>query len=101
MADAPKINTAEDPTQLFRLLTLDRIEIALYPRWMGLAIIREQSLHDIYVLEPPLASREIFIYLNKRHTMLVPKIAEALRSLKDDGFYDKVYREKILPFAKK
>jgi polar amino acid transport system substrate-binding protein len=38
--------------------------------------------------------------LNKRHAKLVPKLAEALRALKREGFYQRVYREKLLPYDK-
>ena len=100
MAGAERVTTVDDPTQLFRLLDRDRIEVALYARWMGLALIQKQGLKNIRPLEPPLASSAMYIYLNKRHAKLVPKLAEALRALKREGFYQRVYREKLLPYDK-
>lgn len=100
MAGAERVTTVDDPKQLFRLLDRDRIEVALYARWMGLALIQKQGLKNIHPLEPPLASRAMYIYLNKRHAKLVPKLAEALRALKHEGFYQRVYREKLLPYDK-
>lgn len=100
MAGAERVITVDDPQQLFRLLDRDRIEVALYARWMGLALIQKQGLKDIRPLEPPLVSRAMYIYLNKRHAKLVPKLAEALRALKREGFYQRVYREKLLPYDK-
>jgi polar amino acid transport system substrate-binding protein len=100
MAGAERVTTVDDPQQLFRLLDRDRIEVALYARWMGSALIQKQGLKNIRPLEPPLASRAMYIYLNKRHIKLVPKLAEALRALKREGFYQRVYREKILPYDK-
>ena len=100
MAGAERVTTVDDPTQLFRLLDRDRIEVALYARWMGLALIQKQGLKNIRPLEPPLESRAMYIYLNKRHAKLVPKLAEALRALKREGFYQRVYREKLLPYDK-
>lgn len=100
MTGAEHVTTVDDPTQLFRLLDRDRIEVALYARWMGLALIQKQGLKNIRPLEPPLASRAMYIYLNKRHAKLVPKLAEALRALKREGFYQRVYREKLLPYDK-
>ncbi|HLD13877.1 MAG TPA: transporter substrate-binding domain-containing protein [Burkholderiales bacterium] len=91
----------ESSEQLFRLLALDRIDVALYSHWMGLALIQRQGMKDVYVLEPPLATREMFIYLHKKHAVLAPKIASALRALKAEGFYDRAYREKLLPYAGK
>jgi polar amino acid transport system substrate-binding protein len=100
MAGAEHVTTVDDPQQLFRLLDRDRIEVALYTRWMGLALIQKQGLKDIRPLEPPLVSRAMYIYLNKRHAKLVPKLAEALRALKREGYYQRVYREKLLPYNK-
>ncbi len=98
LAGAERMTTVDDPAQLFRLLELDRIEVALYMRWMGLALIRQQGLKDVRPLEPPLTTREMFIYLHKRHAELAPRLADALRALKRDGFYQRTYREKILPY---
>lgn len=100
MAGATHVTTVDDPEQLFRLLDRDRIDVALYVRWMGLALIQKQALKDIRPLEPPLASRAMYVYLNKRHAKLVPELAEALRALKREGFYQRVYREKLLPYDK-
>ncbi len=99
-AGAPEVVTAEDTEQLFRQLRRDRIEIALYERWQGLSRIRHQGWTGVHVLEPSLARREMFIYLHTRHTALVPKLAAALRAIKAEGLYDRLYREKVLSLAK-
>lgn len=99
LAGAKQILTAEDPAQLFRLLQLDRVEVVLYERWMGQSLVARQGMQGVYALKPPLAEREMFIYLNKRHAALAPKIAEALRAIKAEGLYDRLYREKVLAWA--
>ena len=99
LAGASQVVTAEDTEQLFRQLQRDRIEIALYERWQGLSRIRHLGLTGVHVLEPSLARREMFIYLHKRHTALVPKLAAALRAIKAEGLYDRLYREKVLSLA--
>lgn len=96
MAGAPGLVQTEDSAQLFRLLELKRVEVVLYTRWMGMAKIREQGLQNVSVLEPPLATREMYIYLNKRHAHLAPKIAAALREIKKEGFYDRQFRARVL-----
>jgi polar amino acid transport system substrate-binding protein len=101
MAGASQVLTAEEPEQLFRLLERGRIEVALYMRWMGLALLNEKGVRDIHALDPPLAKREMFIYLNKRHADLAPKIAVALKAIKSEGLYDRWYREKVLIYADK
>ncbi|MFN3750868.1 MAG: substrate-binding periplasmic protein [Thiobacillus sp.] len=96
LAATPAGITAEDAAQLFRLLQLGRIEVALFERWQGLARIERERLAGVHMLEPPLARREMYIYLHKRHAALVPRIARALRDIKAEGLYDRVYREKVL-----
>lgn len=73
LAGAPQFVSVDDAAQLFRLLDLNRIEVALYARWMGEALIRQQGIQGVHALEPPLATRAMFIYLHKRHAALVPR----------------------------
>ncbi len=98
---AEHIVTATDPEQLFSLLARDRAEVVLYARWMGEAHIKKLNLKGIYQLQPLVAKRAMFIYLNKRHSELVPKIAKAIRDLKREGFYKKMQREKLEPYRVK
>jgi len=98
LAGAERITTADDPEQLFRLLDLNRIDVALYERSFGAALVRQQGLKGVRPLAPPLANREMFIYLHKRHASLAPRIADALRAMKREGFYQRVYSQKLKPF---
>ena len=98
LAGAAHVTTAVDDEQLFRLLDAGRVDTALYERWLGLALIKAQGLQGIRAHQPPLATREMFIYLHKRHAALVPKLAEALRALKKEGFYQQAYRKTLLPY---
>jgi len=100
MAGAPHVVTAEDPAQLFRQLRLNRTEVALYERWQGLSLIRGHGWTDVHLLAPQLARREMYLYLHKRHAALVPRLAAALRAIKAEGLYDRLYREKVLSLAK-
>ena len=95
---APRVTTVDDPEQLMQLLALDRIEVALYERWIGAALLRKLGYQDVQVLLPPLATKEMFIYLHKRHEKLVPQLVEALRALKQDGTYQKVIDRKLAPY---
>lgn len=91
--------TSDDSAQLFRQLQLDRIEVALFERWLGLSLLKRQGIQGVVPLGPPIAKREMFIYVHKRHADLVPKLAGALRAIKAEGLYDKLYREKVLSLA--
>lgn len=99
LADAPYVITAEDSAQLFRQLQRERIDVALFERWQGLARIRREGMQGIHVLDPSLARRDMYIYLHKRHAALVPRLVDALREIKAEGLYDRWYREKVLSLA--
>ena len=99
LAGAPSVLSSEDAAQMFRQLQLDRIDVALYERWIGLSLLKQLNSKEIFPLDPPIAKREMFIYLNKRHAALVPKLAEALRAIKAEGLYDRLYWEKVRPLA--
>lgn len=90
------VDTAE---QLFAMLEKDRIDVALYERWLGLALMKKMGIADIRVIEPALVEREMFVYLNKRHADKIPALTTALRALKTEGFYTKLCREKFAPWA--
>ena len=90
------VDTAE---QLFTMLDKNRIDVALYERWQGLALAKKMGIAGIRVVESALAEREMFVYLNKRHADKIPAISAALRALKADGFYSRICREKFAPLA--
>ena len=97
---ATQVITTDDPEQLLTLLGKDRIDVALYDRWMGLALAHQMAIKGVHVVEPPLATREMFIYLHQRHADKVPAIAAALKALKADGTYTRLCREKFGSLAK-
>ena len=98
LAGAKDVITVDDPDQLFRLLQLDRIEVALYILLMGLEQIRKLGIKDVRILDPPLYIRETFIYLHHSHADLVPALTAALRAMKQDGTYKRAYDGKLLPY---
>jgi len=100
MHGADSVISATTPEQLFYLLEKDRIDIALHARWMGHGYIQQLGLQGIVELSPPLAKKEMFIYLNKRHAALADEIAKALRELKREGFYQKHWEEIIGPYRR-
>lgn len=90
-----EITTAEAPVQLMNMLELGRIQFALYSRWMGLALLKRLQYHDIHVVEPALAQRSMYIYLNKRYRALLQPLSRALREIKREGLYQRVCRKRF------
>lgn len=93
------VTLADNPQQLFSLLEKDRVDVALYDRWMGTALAKKTGIRNVHVVEPPLATREMFIYLHQRHADKIPAIAATLRALKVEGLYTQVCREKFAALA--
>ncbi len=82
-----RITVVDTPEQLFSILDKNRIDVALYERSLGLALIKAMGIKNIHVVEPALTELEMFIYLHKKHADKVPAIAAALHDLKAEGFY--------------
>lgn len=95
---AKLVTIAGNAEQLFRLLTLDRVESILYERWQGLALMQKAGLQknalDIHTIE----KREMYIYLNENHSSIVTRVAEELRKLKSEGFYQRVFDKTLAPY---
>ncbi len=92
------VTTVKTPEQLFALLERDRIDIALFDRWQGLWRAQVRGL-EVTVHEPPLATREMFMYLHKKHRKLVPKVALALAEMKEDGAYQEILDRTLTPLV--
>jgi polar amino acid transport system substrate-binding protein len=80
----------DKPEQLFRMLDAGRVELALYTLADGVALARNLGLSDIRALEPGLVDVDMYLYLNRRHAALVPRLAQALRDMKADGTHARI-----------
>lgn len=89
----PHLTFTPTETELFRMLDKDRLDIALYAKLTGYAAINQMGLEEIFHLDPPLASKNMYLYVHKKHKDLVPRIAAALRSMKEDGTYEGIVEE--------
>ncbi len=89
----PDVTLVPTETELFNMLDKDRIDVALYDKLTGYEQIHLRGFEGMFHLEPPLASREMFLYLNREHENLVEPLAQALRSMKEDGTYDRIVTE--------
>ena len=76
--------------QLFELVKNNRVDVALYDLWSGLWWINKNNKNISY-LKPPIDSVKLYLYVNKKHKKLVPKLAAALEKMKKDGTYKKIY----------
>ena len=86
----------KSPEQMYQMLDLNRIDVALYEEWQGLYIGRQMGL-NLLVLDPPLVQTEMFMYLHQRHRELVPLVAQALADMKADGSYQRIVDQTLTP----
>lgn len=87
-----------DSQQLFTLLKNNRTDYIIYERWGGNYILNKFQLANVKLRNPPLASREMFIYLHKKHSALAPQLAQALAEMKRDGVYDSLVKKHLFTF---
>lgn len=84
------INKVDKPEQMFKMLDGGRVDLALYTRADGVVLARSLGLPTIAPLFPPLKDVSMYLYLNRKHEALVPKLAQALREMKADGSYNRI-----------
>ena len=83
--NAPRVTKLPTAKQLFLFLQAGRAEVALFERIGGHYWLSQLGIKQGYAIEPPLAKREMYLYLNTKHADLVPALAKALRGMKEDG----------------
>ena len=100
LADVRSLTKVKNQKLLFSLLGKHRTDIVVYSRFEGQEMIERLGLQSIRALEPPLATREMFLYLNKKHLQLIPALTKQLRSMKHDGTYDRIFEKTLGPYLK-
>ncbi|MDH5218278.1 MAG: transporter substrate-binding domain-containing protein [Gammaproteobacteria bacterium] len=81
---------AKDSTQMFKLLRNGRADVVLHQNIPGRYLLNTLGYHP-YQHVPPLTSRELYLYMHKKHASLVPQISSELRKMKDEGEYKKLF----------
>lgn len=95
---AKSITKVNDQEILFRLLDAGRADAVLITELAGYAVIRNLGLKGIRFVTPALAVKPNYLYLHKRHKGLVPIMTQTLKQIKQDGTYERLHNEIILPF---
>ncbi len=84
------VERISSPPQLFSALHRGKVDAIIFERMMGYELVKTLGSKDIVAVEPPLDSQEMFLYLNKKHEALVPKLDDALKSMINDGTIKKL-----------
>jgi len=91
--DFPNVVTVPTEVELFTMLRKGRIDVALYDVLTGYVVLRDLGIEGVIHLAPPLATRDMFLYVHKRHEGLLDDLARSLRSMKADGTYGRIVAE--------
>jgi len=96
---ASSVTKVETPTQLFEMLAKGRVDVVIYDRWGGGYYLDKLDIVGARPVDPPLARREMYMYINKVHGNIVPALAESLRAMKQDGTYQLILSRHKAPPA--
>lgn len=89
-----QVQQLNSPQQLMEFLKKDRTDIVLFSRWSGYYWANKVGV-KVHSLNSPFRSMDMYMYLNKKHIELAPKLAAALRSMKEDGTYNRIKIETL------
>mgnify|MGYP000232164641 CR=1 FL=1 len=85
-----KYHSVTNAEQVFLMIDRERTNLGIYPIHEGLLIIKSLGLKSIKLLEPPLYSVDLYHYLHKKHSRLIPKITAALKEMEKQGEIKKI-----------
>jgi polar amino acid transport system substrate-binding protein len=86
------------PEQLFRLLEKKRVDVVLYGHDAGMYMLKKLGMKNIKPVEPALANKKKYFYVNKKHADLIPMANRILRQIKQDGSYEKLKQKTMATY---
>jgi polar amino acid transport system substrate-binding protein len=81
---AKSITLVSDADSLFSMLLAGRVDVVLYDRLRGEHLLASRGIETVRIVEPPLAVRGMYLYLNLRHKALAAPLEAALRDVKEE-----------------
>lgn len=81
------VKIVKDHAALFDLLEHNRVELVIIDRLEGIELLRQRHQVTGVPLGPPLATKNMYIYLHRRHMALIPPLTKALKAMKQDGTF--------------
>jgi len=95
LAEVKSLLRVKNQDILFSLLAEHRVDIVVYSHFEGLEMIRKLGIESAWAIESPLAKRDMFLYLNKKHQALIPELTKQMRNMKLDGSYDRIRKNTL------
>lgn len=94
-----ELTKVTDAEQLFKLLLNGRSDLILFEYHRG-SWWNKHLNAKAHLIGSPIVEKDMFIYMHKKHSALVPKIAQALAKLKKDGSYQKIKDKHLTTYSK-
>ncbi|MDH5325461.1 MAG: transporter substrate-binding domain-containing protein [Gammaproteobacteria bacterium] len=85
----------KSPEQMFKLLKNQRVDVILYQSVPAKYLMKSLNYFP-YEQRKYLASREMYMYMHKRHSNLIPLMSRELKKMKQDGTYKDLYQKNII-----
>lgn len=76
--------------QLFKMLIAGRVDIVAASRVSGLNKIKELGVAEIKPLDPAVESYQLYHYLHKKNSHLIPALTSVLEAMQNEGLIDKI-----------
>lgn len=92
-----RTEVAPNMESLFRKLVTDRTDVVLESS-SSMCMIKRLGLHDIRMLEPAVESVQMYHYLHKKNSSLVPRLEAVLLKMKQDGSMKKIQQKAMDDF---
>ena len=79
---------------MFKMLDTGRLDVATFGYLSGHKVLQKLGLQKrIKVIDPPLATRKLYLMLHQRHGPLVPEFTRVLKDMKADGSIDAIVKD--------
>jgi len=88
---AANVVRVASPRQLFNLLAAGRVDVVIYEPHCGKYFLKALGISGVSTQEPPLAREKMYLYLNRKHADLVRPLEDAMRAMRADGSYDRLF----------
>lgn len=79
-----------DHETLFKLLEINRLDIAIYSRVFGVDLMKRLNITNIQMSRHIFATEPMYLFLHKRHKNLVPALSRAFKALRSTAIYDPI-----------
>ncbi|MDX1737195.1 MAG: transporter substrate-binding domain-containing protein [Alphaproteobacteria bacterium] len=100
LQNVQSLSRAKSRSQLFLLLETGQVDLVIYNRLGGVYAVDKAGLENVSVVLPPLLTAPHYFSLHQKHEALIIPAAKALREIKRDGTYDKIFKAFVASKAK-